>query len=237
MDFPCSKKEFSKIEKKVVAEYLRIREEQAKKHHDSVSQDIGKRIEVTGEKHLNILKKLFADIAEGAGFNRTEIFSEEELAIPGIFRPQKKWDFSIVRNGKLVAVIELKSQGSSFGNNFNNRIEESLGVAYDFNLAWKKKVFPYEHIPWTGYFMLLEKEEKTLSPVNLIESPLAVRKEFMAASYIRRYEIFLEHLMKYKVYSKAGMLVTTRTGIIDPVNDRISFYSFCKNLFDYLEEY
>ena len=40
-----------------------------------------------------------------------------------------------------------------------------------------------------------------------------------------------------KVYSKAGMLVTTRTGIIDPVNDRISFYSFCKNLFDYLEEY
>ena len=44
-------------------------------------------------------------------------------------------------------------------------------------------------------------------------------------------------LMKYKVYSKAGMLVTTRTGIIDPMNDRISFYSFCKNLFDYLAEY
>lgn len=56
MDFPCSKKEFSKIEKKVVAEYLRIREEQAKKHHDSVSQDIGKRIEVTGGKQLNIFK-------------------------------------------------------------------------------------------------------------------------------------------------------------------------------------
>lgn len=40
-----------------------------------------------------------------------------------------------MRNGVLLAAIELKSQSESFGNNFNNRSEEVIGSARDFWLA------------------------------------------------------------------------------------------------------
>jgi hypothetical protein len=34
--------------------------------------------------------------------------------------------------GSLVATVEVKSQVGSFGNNFNNRVEEAIGSATDF---------------------------------------------------------------------------------------------------------
>lgn len=53
--------------------------------------------------------------------------------MPGYYRATKDWDFLIVsEKGNLVAAIELKSQVGSYGNNLNNRTEESLGSAEDF---------------------------------------------------------------------------------------------------------
>jgi hypothetical protein len=52
--------------------------------------------------------------------------------LPGFFRPTKEWDLLAIHDGKLLAVIEAKSQvGPSFGNNFNNRTEEAMGSALD----------------------------------------------------------------------------------------------------------
>ena len=55
--------------------------------------------------------------------------------------PQKKWDLIIVSNQQLVAVLEFKSQIGSLGNNFNNRVEESLGSATDLWAAFEKGAF------------------------------------------------------------------------------------------------
>ena len=42
--------------------------------------------------------------------------------VPGYYRASKNWDFLVVApNGKLIALVEFKSQIGSYGNNFNNR--------------------------------------------------------------------------------------------------------------------
>lgn len=41
----------------------------------------------------------------------------------------KRWDYSVWKNKKLQAVIELKSLGRSANKNINNRMEEALGCA------------------------------------------------------------------------------------------------------------
>lgn len=54
-----------------------------------------------------------------------------DTVIPGYYRRSKNWDIVAVYKGQLVAVVELKSQETSPGNNANNRIEEAIGSAVD----------------------------------------------------------------------------------------------------------
>ena len=62
--------------------------------------------------------------------------------LPGYYRPEKKWDLLVVSNNQLVTAIEFKSQvGPSFGNNFNNRVEEAVGSATDIWTAYREKRF------------------------------------------------------------------------------------------------
>ena len=62
--------------------------------------------------------------------------------VPGYFRASKDWDLLIVSpKGNLIAAIELKSQIGSYGNNLNNRTEESLGSADDFWTAYRENTF------------------------------------------------------------------------------------------------
>ena len=60
------------------------------------------------------------------------------MELPGFYRPTKKWDLVVVRDGRLCAAIEMKSQvGPSFGNNFNNRTEEAVGSSVDLWRAYQ----------------------------------------------------------------------------------------------------
>lgn len=62
------------------------------------------------------------------------------LTLPGYFRPTKLWDLLVIYKGELIAAIELKSQvGPSFGNNFNNRTEESIGTPMIFGRPFVKR--------------------------------------------------------------------------------------------------
>jgi hypothetical protein len=62
-----------------------------------------------------------------------------------------------VKDGKLIAAIEAKSQvGPSFGNNFNNRTEEAMGSALDLWTAYREGAFHTSPHPFLGYFFLLE---------------------------------------------------------------------------------
>jgi hypothetical protein len=80
--------------------------------------------------------------------------------LPGYFRPTKRWDLLAIANGNLLACIEMKSQaGPSYGNNFNNRVEEAIGNAHDFWRAYQEKAFETAVKPFLGYIMLLEHDE------------------------------------------------------------------------------
>jgi hypothetical protein len=75
---------------------------------------------------------LVAEIFVEEGFPECSIQRGTSLELPGYYRPEKKWDLLVVHEDALAAAIEFKSQvGPSFGNNFNNRIEEAVGSTQD----------------------------------------------------------------------------------------------------------
>jgi Restriction endonuclease XhoI len=63
----------------------------------------------------------------GVGYPEASIYTGRRVnTIPSFFRPTNDWDIVLVHDGQLLAALELKAQaGPSFGNNYNNRVEEA----------------------------------------------------------------------------------------------------------------
>src|SRR5437868_11601392 len=131
------------------------------------SKDRGDRSAVTGGKHLDGFRELVCALLEEAGLQRATIYWRKKTELPGWFRAEKSWDLLIVADGKLVAIVEFKSQVGSFGNNFNNRTEEALGNATDLWAAYEEGAFRPSERPWLGYLMLLEDDPRAHSPVKV----------------------------------------------------------------------
>ncbi|MDX2250131.1 MAG: PaeR7I family type II restriction endonuclease [Bacteroidia bacterium] len=131
--------------------------------------DQGNRSSVTGGKQLDGFVELFVQVSKDLGVPMSCIYTKGNV-LPGFFRPSKDWDFFIITpKDQLIAVIEFKSQVGSFGNNFNNRIEEALGSAIDLWTAFRENGFPQTQPPWLGYALLVEKTDKSTSEVRLQE--------------------------------------------------------------------
>ena len=82
---------------------------------------------VLAGKQLDGFLELLIKVAVDAGIPIHFIYLKNNH-IPGFYRATKDWDLLIVSpKGNLVAALELKSQVGSYGNNLNNRTEESLG--------------------------------------------------------------------------------------------------------------
>ncbi len=80
--------------------------------------------------------------------------------IPGYFRRDKSWDIVVTVEGRVLAIIELKSiVGNNPGQNFNNRTDEALGQALDVWTAVERGIIDSPLRPWLGYFMLIEDNE------------------------------------------------------------------------------
>ena len=121
---------------KAVSHYWGTRSAQRKKQEQSGKADQGSRSAVTGGAQMDGFIDLFADLISQAGIPERFIFRKKTVELPGFFRPTKEWDLLVVRDHKLIAAIEAKSQvGPSFGNNFNNRTVEAMGSAQDDNVA------------------------------------------------------------------------------------------------------
>jgi hypothetical protein len=138
------------------------------------------------------------------------------LELPGFFRPTKEWDLLVVREGQLIAAIELKSQvGPSFGNNFNNRTEEAMGTALDLWTAYREGALNKTVQPWLGYVFLLEDCPRSRLPVRVVEPHFKVLPEFVNASYARRYELFCRKLVRERHYNAAAFLLSARDSGLD----------------------
>ena len=197
-------------------------------------RDQGNRGAVTGGKQLdgfiNLLKKISIDV----GIPEEFIFTKGNH-LPGFFRPTKEWDFLVISPGKkLIACIELKSQVGSFGNNFNNRTEEALGSAVDLWTAYREQVFPKQQPPWLGYLTVVEKSEKSLSPVRINEPHLKTLEEFHGTSYLDRYRILCQKLMAERHYSATGLIWTSSNMTFGSLSDEVSIEAFLRSYMGFL---
>lgn len=173
--------------------------------------DRGGRAAVTGGKQMDGFCKLIRWLLVNNGMPEAQIHVHSRLQLPGYFRPTKRWDMLVVREGELVAALEFKSQrGPSFGNNFNNRTEEALGNATDLWTAYREGAFGTQKPrPWLGWVMLLETCKGSTQPVGVDSPHFPVFPEFEGTSYAARYEILLRKLRLEKLYDGAAFLMAS----------------------------
>lgn len=218
---------------KAVQYFWNMRESQQEKQGMSGKTDAGTRGAVTGGAQMAALEELVVDLLVETGLDHLDIRTKKELELPGYYRPEKKWDLLVVSKGRLVTAIEFKSQvGPSFGNNFNNRVEEAIGSATDIWTAYREGRFGTGPRPFLGYFFLLEDCEKVHKPVKSVEPYFKVDPIFQNASYRKRYEIFCRRLVLERIYDAASLTLSTKspeTQISCPAED-IAFQRFVAEL-------
>jgi hypothetical protein len=196
--------------KDAVAHYWQTLARQSKRQRKG-DADRGARAAVTGGKQMNGFCDLVGWLLAENDMPEASIFTDSELALPGFYRPTKKWDMLVVHEGHLVAAIEFKSQrGPSFGNNFNNRAEEAIGTASDLWEAYEQGAFGVERArPWLGWVMLLEDCDGSTRPVEVEEPHFPVFPEFKESSYAKRYELLLRKLVLQKLFDGSSLLTAT----------------------------
>ncbi len=205
---------------KLLPEAIRIfwesRTKAVKKQKLRGASDQGNRAGVTAGKNMDGFISMIKQLIVDNGVTDAEIFTNGriQLSLPGYYRPTKNWDLLIVGKRKLIAAIEFKSQvGPSFGNNFNNRVEEALGNAIDIKTAYREGAFGESQEPFIGYFFVLEDCDKSTSTVSFSSPHFPVMKDFIDTSYARRYEILCRKLVHENLYSSATLLMTNRNDI------------------------
>ncbi len=197
-------------------------------------KDAGNRGAVTGGMHLGGFIRLLTEILTDAGLPDTTLHTST-TTLPGYFRPTKNWDLVVVVDGMLLASIEFKAHvGPSFGNNFNNRVEEAIGNALDLLTAYRHGRFKPSQRPWLGWFMLLEDDPKSTAPIRVDEPHFSVFQEFRESSYAGRYELFCERLLRERLYDGACLILSDKARglkgrFIEP-NPEFSFLTFATSL-------
>ena len=222
--------------RKAVKHFWKTREDQLEKQEGSGKKDQGSRGSVTGGGQLDGFTNLISELLIECGVPEGSIFLKRRITLPGYFRPTKEWDLLVVVEGNLVASIEFKSQvGPSFGNNFNNRTEEALGSATDLWTAYREGAFRESVRPWLGYFMLLEQEPRSTSPLRFREEPhFPVFDEFVESSYADRYCLLCKKLVRERLYDGACFMLSDRKGGLkgkySEPDPEISFDNFITSL-------
>ena len=232
-----SEKRYQQLVSGAVKQFWRTRRTQRNRQgRRKGTKDVGNRGAVTGGAQMNGFLAVITEILHGAGISRDTIHCDvrNSTYLPGFFRPTKSWDLLVVADGSLLACIEFKSQVGSFGNNFNNRTEESVGSAHDFWTAYREGAFVKSPRPWLGFFMLLEEAPASTRPVDVKEPHFPVFEEFRDSSYAKRYEVLCLKLIRERLYDGACLLLPEGDsgvkGRYREPNKEVSFPSFARSL-------
>jgi type II restriction enzyme len=196
-----------------VQTFWRNREAARQKQIVSGKADQGERAGVTSGKNMDGFIALVLDLVRANGLAHADIHQRRAvLTLPGYFRPTKLWDLLIIHKGELIAAIELKSQvGPSFGNNFNNRTEEAIGTAHDLWMAYRDEAFGKQPRPFVGWMMLVEDAPESRSTVKDSSPHFPVFEEFKDASYLKRYDLLCQKLVKEQLYTTAALITSPRS--------------------------
>ncbi|MFT4088671.1 MAG: PaeR7I family type II restriction endonuclease [Gordonia sp. (in: high G+C Gram-positive bacteria)] len=181
--------------------------QQAKQGESTGIKDTGNRAAVTGGKQMNAMQEVVAEIWRSDPDLALEVRTTGHNNLPTYFRPAKNWDLVVLYRGSLIAAMEFKSQrGPSFGNNFNNRTEEALGLAADSQMAVERGLYG-RLSPWFGFVMLVERAPGSLRPVRVpTNMPFPADPVFTGASYVERCRIFFERMVTEGNYNAAALL-------------------------------
>lgn len=157
---------------------------------------------VRGGGHFNPIANLIARFFLDAGYPPESIHASGNMTrLPGFYRPTKAWDLVVVHDGVLVAAVELKALGGpSFGNNYNNRVEEALGNGVDLDRASWRGLVGREK-PWLGYFFIIQDEGGSRKS-GRAGSGGAFPAEHVwdGASYQRRFALTGERMLDQGIY-------------------------------------
>lgn len=167
------------------------------KQIESGKADQGERAGVTAGKNMDGFLALMLDLIRANGLAHAEIHQRRAmLTLPGYFRPTKLWDLLVIHKCELIAAIELKSQVGSFGNNFNNRVEEAIGTAHDLWTAYRDEAFGKQPRPFVGWLMLVEDAPESRCAIRDSSPHFPVLEEFKGASYLDRYDLLCQKLVR-----------------------------------------
>ena len=197
---------------KAIREFWNSRAKAKRKQKAAGREDQGSRSEVTAGKNMNGFLNLITDIVRKNGLGGANVcLKRKALTLPGFFRPTQVGDILVMKEGRLVAVIELKSQVGSFGKNFNNRTEEALGAAVDIWTAYREGAFGETPRPFVGWLMLVEDCPASRAPVRDACLHFPLFKEFEGASYAERYNILCKKLVQEQLYTTATVILSPRS--------------------------
>lgn len=195
--------------------------------------DTGERGAVTAGNTMDGFVALIIDLVHANGLGHASIYQKRAtLTLPGFFRPTKLWDVLVIQDKRLVAAVEMKSQvGPSFGNNANNRAEEAIGTAHDFWTAYRDGAFGNQPKPFVGWIAMIEDAEKSRRPGKRETSQhFPIFPEFKNVSYLQRYDLLCQKLVKENLYSAACTLASPReaatTGEFRDMSELSSLRSF-----------
>lgn len=207
--------EYERKAREAVMAFWGNREKAKQKQIEAGTIDQGERAGVTAGKNMDGFIALVIDLVKANGLAHASIHQTRALlTLPGYFRPTKLWDLLVMDRGQLIAAIEMKSQvGPSFGNNFNNRTEEAIGTAHDLWTAYREDAFGQQPRPFVGWVMLVEDCPRSRSPVRDSSPHFRVFPEFQGASYLQRYDILCQRLVKEQLYTTASVIASPRTAV------------------------
>ncbi len=204
--------------------FWQTRADATHKQKASGKADQGERAGVTGGKNMDGFANLVVDIVKANGLRHAHIHQKRAvLTLPGYFRPTKLWDLLVVNNGRLIAALEFKNHvGPSFGNNFNNRTEEAIGTSHDLWTAYREGAFGKQERPFVGWLMVVEDAPASRTPVKDQSPHFPVFKDFVGASYQKRYDILCQRLALEQLYSAAAVIATPRSAVADGAYSELS---------------
>lgn len=193
-----------------IAAYWRTKDEQeaAARKIQSGAEGTAKTVRGGGQFNplINLISRFFTD----AGYPVGSVGARQsQVTLPGYFRPNKRWDLVVVHQGVLVAAIEMKALGGpSFGNNYNNRIEEAIGSSADVMQAYREG-FAGSEKPWLGHFFLMTDHPKSRSPVRVAKGPFPAEELWVGRSYQDRYEMGAARLVEEGLYDSICYVVSS----------------------------
>lgn len=188
--------------------YWETRSGQAKEQRESENSTRGRRAEVLGGGQMDGFAGLIEDILVETGVPRESVQHDYYATLPGFYRPEKEWDTAVVHRGELLAVIEYKSQASSFGNNLNNRAEEAVGSFTDLLEAYEDGVFEPSPAPWIGYLYLMADNDESRNVPRRREPNFEVDEAFHDATYLDRVQLFCLRLVRQRLVNGAAFLLS-----------------------------